>query len=110
MSPEIVENIPTDSVELVYWDYYHTNSEVYAQKIQDHRDLGCHNPWVAGGIWTWNRFWAHLPFTFQATRGCMQASKRKNGVKNIMATVWGDDGNECETYVLFSQKVIGAEF
>ena len=27
------------SLDLVYWDYYHTDSEVYMKKIDQHRDL-----------------------------------------------------------------------
>ncbi|KAJ2363900.1 hypothetical protein H4S01_004056, partial [Coemansia sp. RSA 2610] len=35
-----VEGIPPD-MDLVFWDYYHTLPEIYARKIQQHRELGC---------------------------------------------------------------------
>lgn len=82
------------NMDLVYWDYYHTDPSVYLNKIQQHRQLGM-EPWVAGGIWTWNRLYTALPFTFEASRGCLEASKRA-GIRNVFATIWGDDGNECD--------------
>ncbi|KAJ3034010.1 hypothetical protein HDV00_005587 [Rhizophlyctis rosea] len=66
----------------------------YTRKIRHHRDLG-YEPWVAGGIWTWNRLYAALPFTLEASRACLQACKRDN-VRNVFVTTWGDDGNECD--------------
>ncbi|ORX91071.1 glycoside hydrolase [Basidiobolus meristosporus CBS 931.73] len=95
---QVVETI-SKGMELVFWDYYHTNSTIYAHKIQQHRELGCYNPWVAGGNWTWNRFWCALPFTFESTQACLQAAKDKTiGVSNVISTIWGDEGNECDIY------------
>lgn len=93
---EFGDLMPAD-LELVYWDYYHTTSEIYRQKVQQHRELGC-EPWMAGGAWTWNRFWCALPFTFETSRACLNATKFRDtgGVKNAMITIWGDEGNECD--------------
>lgn len=87
---------PTPSpIQLVYWDYYHTDPTVYSRKIQHHRQLGV-EPWVAGGIWTWNRLYTALPFTFEASKACLTACIEQ-GVKNVFVTIWGDDGNECDS-------------
>lgn len=43
---EFAGTIPS-GVDLVYWDYYHTASDAYSQKIKQHRELGCESPWVA---------------------------------------------------------------
>lgn len=69
---------------------------MYERKIQHHRDLGF-DPWVAGGIWTWNRMYAALPFTFKASQACLVACKKMK-TKNFIVTVWGDDGSECDLY------------
>lgn len=45
-TPQLTEHLPPD-IDLVYWDYYHTSSASYAAKIEQHRELGCANPWVA---------------------------------------------------------------
>ncbi|KAG2182917.1 hypothetical protein INT44_005898 [Umbelopsis vinacea] len=96
--PEVVDKIPPN-VELIFWDYYHTNADLYEEKLQHHRDLGCQQPWMATGVWTWSRFWAALPFTFESVRAStVTAKNQQTGVRNGFITVWGDDGNECDMY------------
>ena len=93
--PTVAERIPKD-VQLVYWDYYHQNPAFYAALIDSHRRLGC-EPVMAGGIWTWGRFWAQIPFSSAALDACMRASKAKK-VKEAFVTIWGDDGMECDLF------------
>ncbi|KAJ2448686.1 hypothetical protein EV183_005310 [Coemansia sp. RSA 2336] len=93
-----VEGIPPD-IDLVFWDYYHTLPEIYARKIQQHRELGCENPWMAGGAWTWSRLWCYLPFSFESNRASLTAAKSPAGrVSSFMLTIWGDEGNECDFF------------
>ncbi|MCW8129331.1 MAG: beta-N-acetylhexosaminidase [Planctomycetota bacterium] len=93
ISPETVANIPKD-VQLVYWDYYHLEQPFYEEWIERHRRLGS-EPVMAGGVWTWNRLWAALPFSFATTEACLRACKAK-GLREAFATMWGDDGMECD--------------
>ena len=88
---EVVKAIPRD-VQLVYWDYYHLDTAFYEKWITRHRDMGT-EPIMAGGIYTWNRFWTNLPWTFNATSACMQAC-RKTRLREVFMTMWGDDGAE----------------
>lgn len=91
-----VEGIP-NNVELVYWDYYHTSQQSYANRVQSHRLLGKKSPWMAAGSWTWSRFWTALPFTFATCKASMNAAKEMNsGVKHVFLTIWGDEGNEVD--------------
>ncbi|CAO0791616.1 unnamed protein product [Mucor circinelloides] len=95
-TPELIENMP-QNMKLIFWDYYHTTSDIYSQKIQQHRQMGCQDPWVATSAWTWSRFWTALPFSFQAIRASVTAAKsRDDGVRNTFITTWGDEGNECD--------------
>ncbi|KAI7816554.1 glycoside hydrolase superfamily [Gamsiella multidivaricata] len=97
-TPQLADTLPPD-IDLVYWDYYHTASQSYAAKIEQHRELGCADPWVATAAWTWNRFWCALPFTFATIQASCQAAKRRDhGVKNMMITIWGDEGHECDMF------------
>ncbi|KAG0338273.1 hypothetical protein BG004_007291 [Podila humilis] len=48
-TPQLNDQLPPD-IDLVYWDYYHTSSTSYAAKIEQHRELGCANPWVASKL------------------------------------------------------------
>lgn len=91
-----VQGLPED-VDLVYWDYYHTSQDSYANRIKSHRDLGAKSPWMAAGSWTWSRFWTALPFTFATCRASQNACKAA-GVKNVFLTIWGDEGNEVDLY------------
>ncbi|CAO3613155.1 unnamed protein product [Cunninghamella blakesleeana] len=97
-SGDLVDGMPS-TIDLVFWDYYHTNQEAYEQKLQHHRDLGCHQVWLANGAWSWSRFWTALPFTFQSIRASLLAAKNKAApIRNTFITIWGDEGNECDTF------------
>ncbi|EIQ00529.1 N-acetyl-beta-hexosaminidase [Opitutaceae bacterium TAV1] len=91
--PEAAARVPAD-VQLVYWDYYHTDPEFYDDWIARHRAMG-KEPVFAGGVWTWNRPWAALPHSFATLRAGMQ-SARANGLREAFVTLWGDDGMECD--------------
>ena len=93
--PDVASAIPRD-VELVYWDYYHTDADFYAEWIDRHRALGS-EPIMAGGVWTWNHFWAALPFSFTTVEACMSACKEKK-LRQAFVTLWGDDGMECDVF------------
>ena len=93
--PEVVRDIPKD-VELVYWDYYHTEQSFYEEWIDRHRKLGS-EPLMAGGVWSWNHFWAALPWSLECTDACMNACKAKK-LRQVFVTLWGDDGMECDLF------------
>lgn len=95
ISKEVIARIP-QGVDLVYWDYYHTDVEFYEEWITRHRGLGS-EPVVASGVWTWDRFWTAYEFTETSVNACMQACKNK-GVQEVFVTMWGDDGTECEVF------------
>lgn len=90
---DVVKKIPS-GVELVYWDYYHDKVEAYSRMIGFHRKLGS-TPIVAGGIWTWGLHWCALRWSFKAMDACLTACK-KDGIKEVFMTMWGDDGMECD--------------
>jgi len=95
ITPEAVAGIPKD-VQLVYWDYYHLERSFYEEWIERHRKLGS-EPLMAGGVWTWNHFWASLPWSIASTDAGLSACKNK-GLKEVFATLWGDDGMECDLF------------
>ncbi|MDP0498327.1 MAG: family 20 glycosylhydrolase [Verrucomicrobiota bacterium JB024] len=95
IEPAVAEQIPT-GVELVYWDYYHTDSGFYDEWIRRHKQMG-KTPIFAGGIWTWNRFWTQLPHSRDTLRAGMAAAHREN-LEEALVTMWGDDGMECDIF------------
>ncbi|KAF9970195.1 hypothetical protein BGZ73_007186 [Actinomortierella ambigua] len=76
-TPQLADTLPPD-IDLVYWDYYHTTSISYATKLQQHRELGCANPWLA--------------------TACQAAKRKDDGISNMMLTIWGDEGHECDMF------------
>jgi hexosaminidase len=92
---DVAEDVP-QNLQLIYWDYYHTDSAFYEDWIDRHRAMG-KEPLMCGSVWTWNRLWANLPFSFATTEACLTAAKRK-GVKETVAAMWGDDGMECDIH------------
>lgn len=87
---EVAKVIPPD-MKLVYWDYYHYAKETYESFIQKHRKIG--EPIFAGGIWTWLGFGVNWAKTFSVTGAALTACKEQ-GVKEVFATIWGDNGAE----------------
>ena len=90
---DVIETIPKD-VTQVYWDYYHRDADFYRDWIARHRALGG-EPLVAPGAWTWNRFWAYYLHAFETMNPCMEVC-REQGVREVLMTMWGDDGSECD--------------
>ncbi|MBQ9117960.1 MAG: beta-N-acetylhexosaminidase [Clostridia bacterium] len=91
-----VRKLVPKEVELVYWDYYHTEKEMYDGMISAHQDFD-NNVWFAGGAWTWSGFASGNKKTFETMIPAMQSCKEK-GVSNILMTMWGDNGKECSFY------------
>jgi len=92
---EIKESIPPD-VDLVYWDYYHLDKDSYKLLLKKHFEI-CPSPIMGTGAQTWNRFWTHYPYAFDTIHPSLMACK-EIGIKQVIMTVWGDDGCECDYY------------
>lgn len=92
LSPDIAHTASKD-IDLVYWDYYHEDVDAYRTYIQQHQ-LFESNVIFAGGIWTWAGPTIHHPKTMACTLPALQACKEM-GVKEVIATMWGDNGGEC---------------
>lgn len=87
---EIIEGIP--NVDMVFWDYYHEDEESYLELMQRHLDMK-KKVVFAGGIWTWNGMAPNFGKTFVTTKAGLSAAKEL-GIKDVFATMWGDDGGE----------------
>lgn len=94
--PEEAARSIAPEVQLVYWDYYHTDTAFYDDWIARHRAMG-KEPIFAAGIWSWSRFWTSLPHSLATIRAGMSAAHR-NGLKEAFVAAWGDDGMECDLF------------
>lgn len=95
ISKDIIDLVP-DEVRLVYWDYYHFDEEFYFDWIQRHRAFGS-QPVFAGAVYSWSGFCAHYHKTFAVTHPALNACK-KEGIREVFVTVWGDGGTESNIY------------
>ncbi len=96
-SDYVKDMVPKD-VMITYWDYYHKDEAFYTNMINKHKQLS-DNIVFAGGIWLWA---GHLPdykTTINTTNPALNVCKQE-GIKDIYATIWGNDG--CETDIIFS--------
>ena len=91
LSKEDLDKIPKQ-VQLVFWDYHHTKENDYAIMLKKHKE--CRNDIVfAGGICTWHGLAVNYGLSFATTNAALPVCK-KAGIKEVIATVWGDNGTE----------------
>lgn len=92
---DVIEAMPRN-VQFVYWDYYHDDPEFYRTFIDKHRAFGS-MPIFAGGVWTWGSMAPNYGKTWKTTEAALMACKRE-GVRDVFATMWGDNGAETSIF------------
>ncbi len=104
---DIIEKIP-DNVELMYWDYYHVESEIYDKMLAAHKKTG-KEVWFAGGAWSWCGF---APMNQRSLDRSVPAFKNviKHDVKKVLITIWGDNGKECSVFALLPTLYAARQF
>lgn len=107
-SSKILEkaNLP-ENVSLVYWDYYSTDYEHYAEMIRTNKLFG-RKVYFAGGAWTWKGFEPDNGFSIEATTVALNACADE-GIDGIFYTEWGDDGGECSKFAVLPSLIYAAE-
>ena len=99
LSQEVLDKIPPE-VALCYWNYYTppkqtaTLEHMFSQHARTANEI-----WFAGGSWCWYGVTPKNYFSNQVTPTQLKFAE-KYGVKNIIATAWGDDGAECSTFAI----------
>ena len=94
--PENISEIIPEGLSMVYWDYYNNDEPTCDFMIRTHKDMK-RNVVFAGGIWTWNGLSPNYDKTYVTTKAGLSAC-RKHGIKDVFATMWGDDGAECSIF------------
>ncbi len=93
--PEEVRREIPKTVQLSYWDYYSRDEATYETMLRRTQELNGNPPFMASGIWTWALHWTDFEQTFATVRPCIAAC-RKTGVRELIYTLWGDDGGYCD--------------
>lgn len=87
---EVIEGIP--HIDMVFWDYYHEDQNAYKTYLEKHMEMK-QKVVFAGGVWTWNGISPNYGKTVETTKAGLAACKEL-GIKEVFATMWGDDGSE----------------
>ena len=106
MPKEYVEALP-EGVIPVYWNYYHTDFNIYDGMMYNHKQIS-KDFWFAGAAWTWTGYMPHNDFTLDTMLPAFEALK-KHRVRNVMITLWGDDGADCSRYAVLPSLFYLAE-
>ncbi len=102
----IIDQMP--DVDMVYWDYYHTDEKIYDHMMAEHARMG-QNTVFAGGLWTWSGFLPQVEWTDATMYPALRCCARHH-VQTVVATMWGDDGNETNHFLALNQLPIFSEF
>ena len=98
ISKEVCDKVPSD-LSGVYWDYYNTDATVYDAMMSLSDELSPDRVWFAGGAWCWGGFTPHNRYSIRRNEVAIPACIR-NGVKNAILTMWGDDGGETPIFAV----------
>lgn len=104
---EVVERIP-ESIKLVYWNYYSSKKNVYLRQLRQHEQMK-KGTVFAGGVWTWNGMAASYSKTRITTMPALEAC-HEAGVREVLVTLWGDDGAETDIFQALLGLQLYAEF
>ena len=101
----VLDDMPP--VDMVYWDYYHDDEAFYDRMFTEHAKMGARTVF-AGGIWTWAGFLPHAALTEATMLTALRSCVRHN-TQTVIATMWGDDGNETDFFLALSLLPIFSE-
>ena len=91
MTPAQWRRLPKN-ITLDYWNYFSENQADYHGDVQRFRQRGF-EPIVSPALWNWDRFWG-LYDKARRTFEPMLAAAKACGVRRVLMTMWGDDGQE----------------
>ncbi len=97
-----------DDIDMVYWDYYSLTKEEYENLAAAHKTIA-DNVAFAGGAWKWTSYAPSLFHSMRVSRLALKACY-ENGINEVFATLWGDDGNEASLYSVFPVLQLFAEY
>jgi len=91
--PEKVKRAVPQEMNCVHWSYSPTDPAVYRRSLSLHKQLSG-KLIFAGGIWSWLGFSLCWSQTLASAKAALSACKEL-GVRDVFATVWGDNATEC---------------
>lgn len=106
--PENISELIPEQMGIVYWDYYNESEKMCESLIKEHLKMK-RQIIFAGGIWIWGSLAANYRKTFAQTKTALKMCK-KYEVKDVFATMWGDDGAETSVFEALLGMQLFAEY
>ena len=103
---EVINSVP-EGVNLVYWNYFNNDPEVYKTMIEEHMRFN-RKISFAGGASTWQGFAAVQKNAIDNSRAALSGIDGYP-LEAVFCTEWGDDGAECSTFSGLPTIVMFAE-
>ncbi len=95
---ERVKPIFDGSQTPIYWDYYEPSKEHHVNKMKQLQQY-TENVKFAGGLWSWIGYAPDNALSDKINDFACAAAE-ECGIKDIMMTIWGDDGSECSAFAV----------
>ena len=80
------------NITLNYWHYFSEDESEYRTGLERFAEHGF-EPIVSPALWNWDRFWG-IADKAQRTFIPLLRAARAQGLKRVLMTMWGDDGQE----------------
>ena len=106
MSKAQWQRLPKD-VTLDFWWYFSEDEAYYRRDIGVYREHGF-EPIVSPALWNWDRFWGLYDKAKRTFEPMLRVAKEQ-GVRRVLMTMWGDDGQEAPYRSNFPGLVLYAE-
>lgn len=106
ITDDIRDQVP-NNVGVVYWDYYTLEEENYIEFIKKHKQLS-NNVIFCGGFQNWVGMALDFEYMYTASFNALNAC-RKEGVKEVFAAAWQDDGAETDVFQVLPGMQLYAE-
>lgn len=103
---DMIKKVP-DNLSFVYWDYYSEEKETYNSMIEKHLEFSP-NIIFAGGAWRWSGYSPNSHLSEKIGKSAHESCKEK-GIKEVLITLWGDNGSECSLFSVLPTLVMWAE-
>ncbi len=95
--PKEVRDLVPKSAGICYWDYDHTEEDIYDEMFKSHEEFD-NELWFAGCAgFTSNGFAPYNKIMEKSMCAAMKQVK-KHDIKNVILTIWDDDGHDCPYY------------
>lgn len=106
--PENISELIPENMKLAYWDYYNKSEEMCEGLIKEH--LKMQRPIVFwGGVWVWGGLAANYDRTFRQSKVALPLC-RKYEIKEVVASMWGDDGADTSVFEALLGLQLFAEY